>query len=78
MATTRVSGLGFTSRFCCSLGSAGTLASNRLGLTGVMIMKMIKSTSRTSINGVTLIEGVAPPLEPPVDIPIFQITPSEV
>jgi len=59
IATTSVSGLGFTSIFCWSFGSAGTLASNLLGLTGVMTMKMISSTSKTSINGVTLIRGTA-------------------
>jgi hypothetical protein len=70
IVTTRLSGFGSTTRFSCFLGSAGTFASNLLGLTGVMIMKMINSTSKTSIRGVSLIFGVAPSLEPPADIPI--------
>ncbi len=35
-----------------------------------MIIKMIKSTSKTSIKGVTFMFGVAPSEPPPVDIPI--------
>jgi hypothetical protein len=37
-----------------SLGGWGTSASNPLGVTGTMTMKMIKSTRRISIIGVTL------------------------
>ena len=59
IVTTNVSGFGFTSRFSCFLGSAGTFASNLLGLTGVMIIKMINRTRRMSIRGVTFISGRA-------------------
>jgi hypothetical protein len=35
-------------------GSLGTSALKRVGLSGVMTMKMMISTSKTSIKGVTL------------------------
>ena len=44
---------------------------NVLGFNGVITIKIIKSTNKTSISGVTLIFGVAPPDELPVDIPIL-------
>src|SRR6476620_1677843 len=58
--TTSVNGLGFN-WLKSSLGSlwVGMSASNRLGLSGVITMKMINITSSTSINGVTLIYGTA-------------------
>ena len=56
--TTKVNGLGF-SLLKSSFGSrcVGMSAWNRLGFSGVTTMKMISSTSKTSINGVTLIYG---------------------
>src|ERR1700730_3361833 len=44
----------------------GTSASRRFGETGVMAMKMISSTSRMSIIGVTLMSEESPP-PPPVE-----------
>src|SRR5258708_2487983 len=41
-------------------GFEGTFARNRAGFRGVRTRKMISTTSRTSIRGVTLIEGFAP------------------
>src|SRR4029079_2248178 len=60
MVTTRVSGFGF-SLLRSSLGSrwVGMSALKRLGFNGVTTMKMISSTSKTSINGVTLMNGWA-------------------
>src|SRR5581483_2836416 len=54
--TTSVSGLGFN-LLRSSFGSrcVGMSALNRLGLSGVTTMKMISSTSSTSMRGVTLI-----------------------
>jgi hypothetical protein len=37
-----------------------------LGVTGTITMKMIKSTNKTSIIGVTLMSHIAPPLLPVV------------
>src|SRR5438105_8523230 len=50
-------------------GGCGTRASRPLGVSGVMTMKMISSTSSTSISGVTLMLAVGPPL-PPIAIAI--------
>src|SRR5205085_6347752 len=55
--------------FCFSLGGYGTRASKPFGVSGVMTMKMISSTSSTSIRGVTLMLAVGPPL-PPIVIAI--------
>src|SRR5208337_5065604 len=52
---------------CCfwSFGGGwGTNASNPLGVSGVITMKMISSTSNTSISGVTFMFAVWPPLAP--------------
>jgi hypothetical protein len=40
-------------------GGGGTRARKRVGLSGVMTMKMMRSTSRMSMNGVTLMFGWA-------------------
>src|ERR1051325_7892921 len=53
----------------CGGGGCGTSASSPFGVSGVMTMKMISSTSKTSIKGVTLISAVCPP-PPPVVIAI--------
>src|ERR1700684_2319984 len=45
-------------------GGCGTKASNPLGVSGVITMKMISNTSRTSINGVTFMFAFWPPLGP--------------
>src|SRR5436305_3118538 len=45
-------------------GGWGTSASNPFGVTGEMTMKMINSTSRTSMSGVTLMFALWPPLGP--------------
>ena len=45
-------------------GGWGTSASSPFGVSGVMTMKMISSTSRTSMSGVTLISALCPPLAP--------------
>src|SRR5581483_9472953 len=57
--------------FCFWLGGGGcgTSASSPFGVRGVMTIKMISSTSNTSISGVTLGSADNPPL-PPVAIPI--------
>src|SRR5471030_1434919 len=68
--TTGVSGLGLTLTCGWSFGSAGTLASKRLGFSGVITIKIIKRTNNTSIRGVTLMCGEAPSELPPADIPI--------
>src|SRR2546425_508805 len=54
-----------------SLGSrcVGISALNRLGFNGVTTMKMISTTSSTSINGVTLMYGTAR-LRPPTLVAI--------
>src|SRR4029450_856201 len=52
--TTRVLISGGNTR---SSGGEGSLAVKRWGLKGAATMKMIKRTSRTSIKGVTLIDG---------------------
>src|SRR5436309_15409098 len=49
---------GFSFVFCCCLG--GTCTSNPLRDIGCVIMKMIRSTSSTSISGVTLISQLSP------------------
>src|SRR6266480_2929498 len=41
-----------------------------LGVSGVITMKMISSTSRMSISGTTFISAIAPPLLSPTLIPI--------
>src|SRR5690348_14004761 len=51
-------------------GGCGTSASSPLGVSGVMTMKMISSTSSTSISGVTFMSAVGPPPAPPTAIPI--------
>src|ERR1051326_2037751 len=56
-------------------GGCGTSASSPLGVSGVMTMKIIRSTRRTSMSGVTLISAVWPP--PPVVIAI-RLFPSAV
>src|SRR6202047_17028 len=45
-------------------GGWGTNASKPLGVNGVITMKMISSTSSTSISGVTFMFAFWPPLEP--------------
>src|SRR5882672_6648380 len=45
-------------------GGCGTNASKPLEITGVITMKMISSTSNTSISGVTFIAALGPLLEP--------------
>src|SRR5436309_12028980 len=59
---------GFSFVFCCCLG--GTCTSNALRDIGWVIMKMISSTSSTSISGVTLISELSPsrPLVDPIAI----------
>src|SRR5580698_9841688 len=57
---------------CCGFfGGCGTSASSPLGVTGTITMKMISSTSSTSISGVTLMSEESPP-GPPELIPIVQ------
>src|SRR5512146_2916341 len=53
---------------CLSFGGWGTSAFRPFGVSGVMTMKMISSTSRTSISGVTLISAEGPPFPPPTFI----------
>src|SRR5579875_1978553 len=56
------------------LGGCGTSASSPFGVTGTMTMKMISSTSSTSISGVTLISETDPPDDPaliPITILLF-------
>src|SRR5690348_5410159 len=53
-----------------SFGGCGTSASRPCGVRGVITMKMISSTSSTSIRGVTLISALAPPPPPPTAIAI--------
>src|SRR5437868_6398963 len=59
--------------FCWSLGGCGTRASRPLGVSGVMTMKMISSTSNTSISGVTFMSEVGPPPGPPIVIAITRV-----
>src|SRR5438552_14099641 len=40
-------------------GGCGTAASRRFGVNGVIVMKITSSTSRISMNGVTLISALA-------------------
>src|SRR5438270_5309726 len=47
-----------------SFGGCGTNASRPFGVSGVMTMKMISSTSSTSTNGVTLMSAFCPPAPP--------------
>src|SRR5713101_1671859 len=57
--------------FCCWFGfGCGTRVSIPLGVSGVMTMKIISSTSRMSISGTTFISAIAPPLLSPTCIPI--------
>src|ERR1700683_2842741 len=51
---------------CCSSfgGGWGTNASRPFGVRGVITMKMISSTSNTSISGVTFMLAFWPPLGP--------------
>src|SRR5215469_15984227 len=51
-------------------GGCGTSASRPLGVSGVITMNMIRSTSSTSISGVTLMSALGPPLPPPTAIAI--------
>src|SRR5882672_6671554 len=51
-------------------GGWGTSASRPFGVKGVITMKMMSRTSKTSINGVTFISAFWPPPEPPLVIPI--------
>ncbi len=60
MATISVRGLCLACALISSLFS-GTSVLKRVGFRGVMTMKMISSTSRMSMNGVTLMSGLAPP-----------------
>src|SRR5208283_1189781 len=55
--------------FCWSLGGWGTSASRPFGVSGVITIKMMSSTSNTSISGVTLMSADGPP-DPPIAIPI--------
>src|SRR6266568_2755511 len=56
---------------CCGFfGGCGTNASKPFGVTGTMTIKMIKSTSRTSIRGVTLMSDESPPGPLPLPIAI--------
>src|SRR5258708_20577673 len=45
-------------------GGWGTSASRPFGVNGVITMKMMSSTSRTSMSGVTVIFSLWPPLVP--------------
>src|ERR1017187_4707004 len=59
---------------CCGFfGGCGTSVSSPFGVTGTITMKMIRSTSRTSISGVTLISDIACPVPPPPPIPIANL-----
>src|ERR1019366_5341263 len=46
---------------CWFLGGCGTNASRPFGVSGVITMKMMSSTSSTSMSGVTLIFALCPP-----------------
>src|SRR5713101_4555220 len=55
----------------CGFGlGCGTSASRPFGLLGATTMKMISSTSSTSISGVMLMSALAPPPAPPTAIAI--------
>src|SRR5271157_2803994 len=56
--------------FCWSFGGWGTSASRPFGVSGVITMKTMSSTSKTSIIGVTLMSALGPPPAPPIAIPI--------
>src|SRR3989441_1060149 len=62
--TTLFRSLGCCFCFCCCWG--GTCTSNAMRDIGCVIMKMISSTSSTSISGVTLMSELSPS-PPPVD-----------
>src|SRR5664280_2613684 len=51
-----------------SLGGWGTSASRPFGVSGVITMKMMSNTSKTSIIGVTLISALGPSPAPPIAI----------
>src|SRR5207247_11335098 len=51
----------------------GTRLSRPFGVSGVMTMKIMISTSRMSINGTTLGDESAPPFSPPTSIPIASL-----
>src|SRR5215510_5543932 len=60
--------------FCCWFGfGCGTSVSKPLGVSGVITMKIIKSTSKISISGTTFISAIAPPLLSPTCIPIASL-----
>src|SRR5215467_10213179 len=60
--------------FCCWFGfGCGTSVSKPLGVSGVMTMKIIKSTSKISMSGTTFISAIAPPLFSPTCIPIASL-----
>src|ERR1035437_2013801 len=54
--------------FCWSLGGWGTSASRPFGVSGVITMKMMSNTSKTSIIGVTLMSALGPSPGPPIAI----------
>src|SRR5579864_6333829 len=56
----------------CVFGGAGwgTRASNPLGVSGVITIKMMSKTKRMSMSGTTFIEAIAPFLAP-TSIPMF-------
>jgi hypothetical protein len=59
--------------FCLVLLSGGTFTEISGTFFGSMTMKMISSTRQMSTSGVTLMSAVAPPLEPPVDMPMVDV-----
>src|SRR5499433_1755353 len=60
--------------FCCWFGfGCGTNVSKPFGVSGVMTMKIIKSTSKISMSGTTFISAIAPPLLSPTCIPIASL-----
>src|SRR5215831_1857647 len=60
--------------FCCWFGfGCGTSVSKPLGVSGVITMKIIKSTSKISMSGTTFISAIAPPLLSPTCIPIASL-----
>ena len=50
-------------------GGCGASTSRPCGVSGVITMKMISSTSSTSISGVTLMSHFAPPFHHPYSLP---------
>ena len=64
-------GLRSAARLVCA--GCGTSASSPLGVTGAMTMKMINSTSSTSMSGVTLMSHLVELPEPPTAIDIMTI-----